>query len=193
MTAAPIVLVGMSGAGKTTVGQALARLTGGEFIDQDGWIEAQLDRSITAAIEGSSGPAEVVFASEALCDVFKKTIKNSGRPTVVAIGGLFVLSKLWRDTIVELSQRRVLLEVDAANMIERIRCATPPHRLTAFMAGGTTAEDLAYFERYRRPFYTALATNSVDTNHRTPDEVLREILEVGELDPAGRKGLPPRA
>ena len=44
---APIFLVGFMGAGKTTVGQALARLLGFEFLDLDQSIEAQTGKTVS--------------------------------------------------------------------------------------------------------------------------------------------------
>ena len=64
-----IVLIGMPGSGKTTVGDALARLTGREAIDLDAMIEEAAGRSIPEifAREGESGfrAREAAAAAEA--------------------------------------------------------------------------------------------------------------------------------
>ena len=64
-----IVLIGMPGSGKTTVGEALARLTGREAIDLDARIEEAAGRSIPEifAAEGESGfrAREAAAAEEA--------------------------------------------------------------------------------------------------------------------------------
>ena len=76
-----IVLIGMMGCGKTTVGWLLARRLGRELVDTDAWIEAQAGRSIPElfAEEGEAGfRARERRAAEAL---------SRRRGLVIACGG----------------------------------------------------------------------------------------------------------
>lgn len=76
-----IVLIGMPGSGKSTIGAALAKITGRDFFDTDVIITDKSGKSIPEII---NGPGESVFRqmeTEALRDVSKK----SG--CVIATGG----------------------------------------------------------------------------------------------------------
>lgn len=76
-----IVLIGMPGSGKSTIGAALAKITGRDFFDTDVIITDKSGKSISEII---NGPGESVFRqmeTEALRDVSKK----SG--CVIATGG----------------------------------------------------------------------------------------------------------
>jgi shikimate kinase len=78
---APVFLIGFMGAGKTTVGRALADLLGREFVDLDEAIVASEGRSI-ARILGESG--EPFF--RALEAKLLASLRGRG-PLVVACGG----------------------------------------------------------------------------------------------------------
>src|SRR5205823_12787324 len=80
-----IFLVGFMGAGKTTVGKALAERLGWRFIDLDDAIEAHEGRKI-AEIFRASGENEFRRAeAEALCSRIEQL--DSRNPTVMALGG----------------------------------------------------------------------------------------------------------
>jgi len=80
-----IVLIGMPGCGKTTVGQELARLTGREFYDIDEIIVEIAGKSIKSIFEESGEDAFREIETDALKEVSKK----SG--CVIATGGGIVL------------------------------------------------------------------------------------------------------
>ena len=76
-----LVLIGMMGCGKTTVGGLLARRLGRELVDTDAWIEAQAGRSIPElfAAEGEAGFREHELA------VSRALAREQG--LVIACGG----------------------------------------------------------------------------------------------------------
>ena len=81
----PIVLVGLMGVGKSTVGKRLAKRLGMEFVDSDSEIELAADHSI----------AEIFarFGEESFRDGERRVIARliRGAPKVIATGGLATL------------------------------------------------------------------------------------------------------
>jgi Shikimate 5-dehydrogenase len=68
---ANLVLIGMPGCGKSTVGAALARLTGRELIDLDARVEAAAGQSIPAIFAGSGEAAFRTLEREAAAECGK--------------------------------------------------------------------------------------------------------------------------
>jgi len=80
MPGSTIWLVGMMGAGKSSVGRSLAARLGAAFVDTDSWIEAEAGR-----------PVREIFAREGEA-AFRRRERaaieaQAGRPVVVALGG----------------------------------------------------------------------------------------------------------
>ena len=76
-----IVLIGMPSCGKTTVGKALARMTGRELLDTDTLIGRKAGRSIPEIIQTDGEAAFRRLETEALAEVSKQSGK------VIATGG----------------------------------------------------------------------------------------------------------
>lgn len=84
-----LFLVGFMGAGKTTVGQELARQLEWDFVDLDDRIVAAEGRSIAEVFAESGEPAFRKAESLALADVLAE-LRNGGRLIVALGGGAFV-------------------------------------------------------------------------------------------------------
>lgn len=76
-----LVLVGMPGSGKTSVGAALARLAGLPFVDVDSLIEQQQGRSIPEIFAAEGEAAFRAIEAEAVASLLE------GPPQVIATGG----------------------------------------------------------------------------------------------------------
>jgi shikimate kinase len=82
--AQPVFLVGFMGAGKTSVGEALATRLGWSFIDLDGRIETRQQRSISDIFRDSGESEFRRLESEELQQVVAEV---EGKAAVVALGG----------------------------------------------------------------------------------------------------------
>jgi len=78
-----IYLIGLSGSGKTTVGNILAKKLKRTFVDIDKMIEKNARKSITRIFEENGEPAFRKMETGAL----KKLVRTSGRSKVIALGG----------------------------------------------------------------------------------------------------------
>jgi shikimate kinase len=154
-----VVVVGAPGSGKTTVGRLLAERWDVPFHDTDHLIEARAGRSV-AEIFVDSGEQEFRVLERA--EVASALEELSG---VVALGGGAVLDA---DTRALLKDRTVLhLVVTAASAARRVGMNRDRPLLLGNVRG-----TLATLLRDRGPLYAEVATVTVETDDRTPDEVV---------------------
>jgi shikimate kinase len=79
-----VFLVGFMGAGKTSVGRALARHAGWHFVDLDDRIQARERRTVSEIFEQSGEAAFRRAEREALAELLKQ---HDGKPLIAALGG----------------------------------------------------------------------------------------------------------
>lgn len=161
----PIFLVGMMGAGKTTIGRGLARSLAREFVDVDQIIEARCGVRIPTIfeLEGEAG----FRARETLAiDEFSRV---SG--VVVATGGGAVLAERNRLMLAERGQV-LYLRARAEELYQRtrydrnrplLRTADPLARITELLA-------------QREPLYESIADLVVDTGKMSVPRLVNRIL-----------------
>ncbi|MEO0469924.1 MAG: shikimate kinase, partial [Bacteroidota bacterium] len=83
MTSYPVFLIGFMGAGKTTLGQAVAQRLKWQFLDLDHWIVAQTGKSVKQIFADEGERAFRQMEKEAI-DTLAGT---SGTPSIIATGG----------------------------------------------------------------------------------------------------------
>lgn len=115
-----IWLQGPSGAGKTTVGPALARLRGVPFLDLDELIEAEAGKSILDIFwhDGETAFRRMEW------NVLLRIMEGDPQPAVIALGGGAVADPAIRSMTRE-SGIRIFLDVDGATAIERLQGGAP--------------------------------------------------------------------
>ncbi|HRS12814.1 MAG TPA: shikimate kinase [Sedimentisphaerales bacterium] len=162
-----IVLIGMPGVGKSTIGVLLAKALGCHFLDTDVFMQAMQGRSLQEMID-RDGLAAFCQAEEdyVLClDVMN---------TVIATGGSVVYSE---HAMRHLAEHGVIVHLDlpVERIEERIRNL---QTRGVVMEKGQTIRSL-YAERdplYRR--YARITIDGTDKNH---DRIVTEILEALSL------------
>jgi shikimate kinase len=163
------VLVGMMGAGKTTLGRRLARRLGRPFIDSDQQIEARTGRTVREIFEADGEPAFRALETEVLAEALETV-----PPCVVAAAGGTVLSEHNRTRMRE-HGTVVWLRAEPAELAERVRNGS--HRpLLAEDPEGT----LRMLAAQRAELYAALADHVVDTTGRAPDEIVDELCAIAQ-------------
>jgi shikimate kinase len=158
------VLVGPMGAGKTTVADLLARSWGVEARDTDADLVAAEGRSIADIFveDGESHFRELEAAA-----VRTALATHCG---VLALGGGAILDPATRELLS--GHRVVFLRVGLSDAVKRVGLGTARPLLLGNVRGRikTLLDE-------RTPVYESVATLTVDTDGRSPEDVAREIEE----------------
>ena len=161
----PIILIGPPGAGKTSVGKALAKKLSLNFLDSDKVVEEKSGKSISEIFITDGEPAFREMERAAVIDL----IEN--QDAVIALGGGSVMD-------LEVSKRLlpmanvVFLDVSISNAAPRVGF----NRDRPLLLGNPRQQWIALMEK-RRSTYEALAKARVSTDNKKPVEVVEEIVK----------------
>jgi shikimate kinase len=160
-----LILVGLMGAGKTTVGQKCAQRLDRAFVDTDDVVVTASGMTVDEIFATAGEPHFRDLERAAVADVCA-----SPAPLVIACGGGVALDpdnrRLLRSTGVV-----VWLRAPAKVLAGRVGDGTSRPLLR-----GDAGASLARLERLREPAYEAAAHVTVDTDGRDADEVTDAVL-----------------
>ena len=160
---APIaVVVGPPGAGKTTVGQAVAELLGVSFADTDALIEATAGKPIP---EIFFDDGEAAFRKLEVAAIGSALESFDG---VLAVGGGAILNDGTRAALA--AHTVVFLSVGLADAVKRVGLGVGRPLLSI-----NPRATLKFLLEQRRPLYAEVATHTIATDARTPDEIAAEV------------------
>lgn len=161
----PIFLVGMMGAGKTTVGRALARQLGWDFVDLDHELEARCGVRVAFIfdIEGEQGFRKRESAVLDEC--------TQRRNIVLATGGGAVLSALNRS---RLRERGTVVYLRAS--IDELYRRVERDRNRPLLQTNNPRERLQELLEQREPLYDEVASLVFDTGRLPVVQTARALL-----------------
>jgi len=159
-----VVLYGFMGAGKTAVGQKLARLLGWPFLDTDRMVEEQAGKPIPRIFDEQGEAAFRALEREAVARAARV------RPAVVACGGGAVLDPSNAE-VLRSCGHMVWLRAGLEPLLARAASGDRP------LLRGSSRTRAAQLLEERTPRYQALADVTVDTDGLEVDEVARRVLE----------------
>jgi shikimate kinase len=175
-----IVLVGMMGAGKTTVGRLLSERLGWDYLDSDAQVRAETGRTVPELFAERGEAAFRAEEARVLSDAL-----SGERPVVVSAAGGVVLFEANRDLIAR-SGTVVWLRADPKVLAGRVGSGRGRPLLE-----GDPASALAELDAARRPLYASLAHVAVDVDRLTPHQVVDRVLADPVISAAGIKGVLP--
>ena len=151
-----IVLIGMPGCGKSTIGAVLAQLTGKKFADTDALIVQKAGKPIPEIFADGGEDAFRAIEHQIVCEV------GAGHGQIIATGGGVVTRE---ENLYPLRQNATVV------WLQR-----PLQDLPTDGRPLSQATRLADMYRVRRPLYRAFCDLEIP-NDGTPDEVAARILE----------------
>ena len=164
-----VVLVGVPGSGKTTVGTLLARRLGVAFRDTDYDVEVTEGKPVPDIFVDSGEPYFRGLERAAVA------LALAEHPGVLALGGGAVLDEGTRALLRE--QPTVWLQVGAAAGAKRVGLDVPRPVLLGNVRGR-----LATLVAERAPLYAEVARVTVDTDGLDPQAVADAVLAGLELE-----------
>ena len=159
-----VVLIGPMGAGKSTVAAVLGERWGVAVRDTDAVVEAVEGRSISDIFVDSG---EARFRELEAAAVATALASHDG---VLALGGGAVMDPGSRELLA--GHRVVFLQVGLSEAVKRVGLGTS----RPLLLGNVRARVKATLDE-RTPIYESVATLSVDTDARTPEQVADAIEE----------------
>jgi shikimate kinase len=160
-----VVLVGLMGAGKSSVGRLLAHALNEPFLDTDALIEHDTGSAVS---EIFSSRGEAAFRALEL-EALRKELAVS-TPSVIATGG----------GVVSTPEGRALLVAHTPVVFLDVSAAVAASRVGDARSRPLIAEDplgrLHELSAERRAHYLEVATHVIEVDQRTPSQVVGALL-----------------
>lgn len=163
-----LILIGPPGAGKSTIGHALAKKMKVKFADTDSIIEAKLGKKISDIFLELG---ETIFRAEEL-QVLTDVLKSDSQ--VISLGGGAPISDGAQTLIRDSSATVIFLDISLAKAAARVGF----NRNRPLLLGNPRAQWTELMNT-RRPIYEGLATAIVQVDDRSISEICADILAVG--------------
>ncbi|MGB5324856.1 MAG: shikimate kinase [Pseudomonadales bacterium] len=161
-----IALIGMPGAGKSSVGAALARRSNATFIDTDRLIEARHGARLQTLLEQHG--YQWLRAAEAQVILLLRL--PASQKYVIATGGSVIYSEQAMAALAAIAAT-VYLKISAQTMISRVRAEGEEQRGLARPA----CQTLEALYREREPLYARAAMRTVDCDGLAVEEVVEQL------------------
>jgi shikimate kinase len=158
-----IVLVGVPGAGKTTVGKLLARELSREFFDSDQVIEARVGKSVSDIFTQDGEPVFRQLEHDVIAELLE------ANDVVLALGGGSLGDDDTRARVKNATA--IWLVTGLAQAVDRVGM----NRNRPLLLGNVRGQ-LADLMIAREPLYKEVAAIAVDTSKLAPSEVVTDIV-----------------
>lgn len=160
-----VVLIGMPGAGKSTLGVVLAKILGYEFIDADLLIQSKLDKTLQKIIDACGPDGFIEVENEVLCTL-------SASRAVIATGGSAVYSDEAMKHLKSIGTV-VYLRVSYEELESRLGGL---HERGVVMKNGI-GMSLADLYEERRPLYEKYADVTIDIDGLSVRDAARRLVD----------------
>ena len=162
-----IILVGMMGAGKTTIGKLLSNKLGYDFVDLDKIIEEKSGVKINTIfeIEGEAGFREREF------QVLRDSIEKE--KVIISTGGGIVTNEKRRTQLIKHNVFIIYLKANLETLFNRLKNDNSRPILNV----DNKEQVIESILHEREPQYQDLADMTVDTTHMKTNDVVKLIIK----------------
>jgi shikimate kinase len=161
-----IVLVGMMGAGKSSVGRVIAKRLDRNLFDSDEMVESRTGRTVREIWNDEGEPAFRVLETEVLREAVA-----AESPSVIAAAGGVVLSDANREVLKEGGAHVVWLLADVDLLLDRVKAGM--HRP---LLDDNPEETLRKMYEERSELYQDVADAIVSVDNRSINDVAGAVL-----------------
>ena len=168
-----IILIGFMGAGKTTLGKALAQECGLPFVDTDERIVQQQNREINDIFQKEGESFFRQLETQQL-----RTLVQEAR-SVVSVGGGLPVQPQNQPLLRELGET-IYLKASKETLLERLQGSEN----RPLLKGGELKQKIETLMAERESIYERTADRIVVTDQKTPEEVIEELKHI-----TGKEGL----
>lgn len=161
-----IVLIGMPGSGKSTLGVILAKTLGVDFIDTDIVIQSRTGELLYKTLERVGVSGLLDEEEKAIC-----SLRLSDKAHVISTGGSAVLRE---SSMAKLRENGIVVYLSLPYEIIQKRVGEYSTRGIAAEHG----ESLRDIYDYRLPFYQKYADYTVDGRNKSIENMIAEILRM---------------
>ncbi|CAB4612162.1 unannotated protein [freshwater metagenome] len=162
-----VILIGPPGAGKSTIGNALAKKMQVKFADTDALIEAKLGKKISDVFVDLGEP---FFREQELIVLAEVLGSDNG---VISLGGGAPISLPAQDLLRNSGATVIFLDISLGKAAARVGF----NRDRPLLLGNPRAQWTELMNS-RRPIYEALATAVIPVDDRSINEICADILVV---------------
>lgn len=163
-----IIIIGITGVGKTTIGKILADKLSRQFIDLDKQIEQRcgVDIPTIFAIEG-----EKKFREREAIEL--KSVLFSHSNIVLSVGGGCVIQAESRQIIINSDSYVIQLLADIATIVERV--SKSPTKRPLLAKDDNIEEKIINLYNARKQFYDTIADYTINSSKLKPWQVVESI------------------
>lgn len=162
-----IVLIGMRGSGKSTIGKLLAKKLNRKFIETDNLIVEKAGMSIPNIVKRYGWKKFRQLENAVVKKIYQYTNH------VIATGGGVILKE---ENVKLLKKNGFLIWLIAKPETLINRIGNDPNRPS--LTGKSLKEDIQITLKERLPLYQRAADSSVTTDNKSPDEIVKLILKI---------------
>lgn len=161
-----LVLIGPMGAGKTTVGEALAKELACEFADTDALIETDQGKSVSEIFVEDGEPHFRLVEESIVIDAL---ISVEG---VLSLGGGAVMNQEVQIALKNSPAKKIFLDISLSAVSPRVGFDNARPLLMV-----NPRQKWAELMNVRRPTYESLADMTIDVSEKTISEITQEIID----------------